>query len=821
MKRLIFGIFISLLFCETGICQNEVKYSSVNPALFLYNAEDVFVRPPEKHNNGANIIRPNPQSYPWEARLENGMPNVIRDSLGNLSIYISSFVAFASSPPSKVGVMVYTNNTDNVNSWNRPNAGLYWYNPNGATADQKISPINGTGFIPTNIVAVDIESFGMFDDYQTNYKPIKLVYLPQRESGNKIVSAYEMERQFNSLGILEGFSQMKSDRITSQINFEFPFINADTHMNYLKQEGIYYFVSRLNSKRSALKSGETLPFSPDPRKRYRRETVTEIGSQLESKKVSFDIALDMSTAQWEPYSMQPLRMPGHEHDIWWGLVTMFGTEGDEEVQHKQRTELAISNDGKIWQYLKPGTPFLDNGLDPNSDDYGCINIAKPIANTKYSTDSTNLYYFYAASNVRHVSGRNPGISLAIGKAGKLAGLKAGPSEKSYFSLISDSVSFMPKLSMYDAFLAGGEFFPYILSDVTEDPRGKMLTEMDSYASVIVYAYDSAMPNGLGAFLCGSLGSPKVGTTAISDNYECVPFTREQRDGTSKYFLLKYLKQFSDAHPEEIISISEMEPIPIVLEARMKNSTFYGVKFNKSSLSQEAAISIDATSSYYPSQKPWVYSSSTAGEVCTFDFSLQKRVPNNKLPINRESGTIAISATFSSASTLPQTLLKMYGDNERDDLGIYYDPNGNIRYTLNRDGAPFAEIVIPPPVGKSFAGHNVIITLEAVDYGKRKHGKYLLEDSDILRVYCPELGLDYILQQEILWSWRHAQSAITEADKANARAFAYLTFSAFSPSMSKLTIGGDRESTSNPFTGIIHKVEIADELSSGISDFWTE
>ena len=66
-------------------------------------------------------------------------------------------------------------------------------------------------------------------------------------------------------------------------------------MNYFKHNGKYYFVSRLNGKRSALKQGETLPLRPDARKRYRRETVTEIGSQLVSKNVDFTIALDMST----------------------------------------------------------------------------------------------------------------------------------------------------------------------------------------------------------------------------------------------------------------------------------------------------------------------------------------------------------------------------------------------------------------------------------------------------------------------------------------------------------------------------------------------
>lgn len=102
-------------------------------------------------------------------------------------------------------------------------------------------------------------------------------------------------------------------------------------MNYFKHNGKYYFVSRLNGKRSALKQGETLPLRPDARKRYRRETVTEIGPQLVSKNVDFTIALDMSTLRWEPYSMQPVRLPDFEKDIWWGLVTMFGTEGDVEV----------------------------------------------------------------------------------------------------------------------------------------------------------------------------------------------------------------------------------------------------------------------------------------------------------------------------------------------------------------------------------------------------------------------------------------------------------------------------------------------------------
>ena len=156
-------------------------------------------------------------------------------------------------------------------------------------------------------------------------------------------------------------------------------------MGILKEENTYYFVSRVNAKRSYLTPEEHLPLKPDSRKRYRRETVTPIGPDFVSQHVTLNVALDMSTPQWEPYSMQPFQMPGFEDDIWYGLVTMFGTEGDPDVAAKQRTELAISNDGFHWKYLKPGYPFLDNGTDPNSDDYGCINIAIPVNNTKYSS----------------------------------------------------------------------------------------------------------------------------------------------------------------------------------------------------------------------------------------------------------------------------------------------------------------------------------------------------------------------------------------------------------------------------------------------------
>lgn len=75
-----------------------------------------------------------------------------------------------------------------------------------------------------------------------------------------------------------------------------------------------------------MKPGEVPPFATDPRKRFRRNTITELGGQITSKSVDYNVVLDYSTKQWEPYSMQPFRLPGFEKDIWMGLATMYGVE---------------------------------------------------------------------------------------------------------------------------------------------------------------------------------------------------------------------------------------------------------------------------------------------------------------------------------------------------------------------------------------------------------------------------------------------------------------------------------------------------------------
>lgn len=818
-----FLILFLYLCCSVYVSsQNEQKFSAVNPALFLYTADDVYLKPLTKYDNGKNIIKPNPTLYPWETYLENGMPNIIRDGTGNLSIYISSWVAYSSTPPSKMGVMVYTNNTNNVKNWQRPEAGLYWYNPSGATGDDKISSVYRSGYKPTNIVAVDVESFGIYDDYEITNKPIKLIYLPQRESHNKMLAGYEMDKTFTEKGVLQGFTTMKTDRVANQKQFTFKFINGDTHMNYLKQNGKYYFVSRLNGKRSVLQPGETLPLKPDRRKRYRRETITEIGPQLQSKSVDFNIALDMSTLQWEPYSMQPVRLPGFEHDIWWGLVTMFGTEGDEQVQHKQRTELAISNDGINWRYLKPGIPFLDNGTDPQSDDYGCINIGKPVLNTRFSSNPLDVYYFYAASNIRHVAGRNPGISLAIGKYGKMAGLKVENTSKNFYSMIPAtngiSVDDMPKFSMYNAFREGSSFFPYILADVTDDPRGKTLTQLNSYAAVVMYSYNAGGEHGKGAFLGGTLGSSVEGTHTISDNYEAVPFTSQGKDGNTKYFLLEYLKNYSKAHPQEIVSIKDFPEFPVVVQASVKNAVLYGIKFDRGVGATQIALDLTDPSNCNKGNI-WSYKPPIPSSPCyTENFNNKVRLPNQKLPVEKNVGSIAVRLTPVANSNL-QTVVRMY-NNDDNDLGIYYDSNGAFRYEMKKDGIPFASMLISPPSGKTFANREVMLTFEAVKTGNRKYAKSQKEESAIFRVACPSIGFDQAVQQDILWNWKHATGSVTPADSANARGNAYLEISSFVAGMDKITVGAKNSACSDPFRGNIGQVEVADKLPAGSSDFWT-
>lgn len=822
MKKIFF--ILGVLFVQNLYSQGAQHFSALNPALFLYNEEDVFINSPLKYNNGKQVVVPDPVKYPWEGRLENGMPNVLIDHEKDIvSIYLSSFVGYSPKPPSKVGMLAYYNMSTDINQWHRANPSLYWYNPSGKTGDELISSVYKSGYLSTNIVAVDVESVGIFDDYNAESNPIKLIYLPQRESRNKIISSYEMKREFDNEGILTGFSEMKTDRTSKQKNFTFKFINGDTHMNFLKVKDDYYFVSRLNSKRSSLLSTETLPLKPDNRKRYRRETVTWVGPTLVSKNVDLNIALDMSTELWEPYSMQPFQLPDHENDIWWGLVTMFGSAGFPDTENKQRTELAISNDGMTWRYIKPGVPFLDNGTDPSSDDYGCINIAKPIQHFFWDPYMKNLYFFYASSNQRHVSGRNSGISLAIGKYGKIAGLTASSSEKIFYSQPqhpADGLSedCLQLFSIADAFYLHSDFYPSLLADVYEDPRGKEMSKLSSYASVSIYSFDKTKDYGLGMFLCGALGSSQRGSTDVSDDYEAVDFLEGALHSTQRSGMLKYLKSYSDSHPDQIVSIKHFPKIPVALMAKLKKATLYEIQFLRQSTSDNFVLDIEKASNY-KGGNIWTYDIPQPSLQChTVDFSDAKPLPNQTLPNMKVKGALAVSVQPQSGNQ-EQTVLRMYNNDDNYSTIIYDGSSKGFIYKMMKDGKEFSSMSILPPVGDTFEDKLVYLTLEAVPYNDRKMGHYIPEDAAVFTVTCPELGYAASKQQPILWGWKHAKGSITPSDSANARAFAYLQFSSFISRPKKLTIGGKNEQCESPFAGQIFKIQFSDKLPDGVNFFW--
>lgn len=801
---------------------NNVRYSAINPALFSYFEKDVFINSPTKYNNGAHIISPAPSIYPWEKNLENGMPNVVVDANGNTSIYISSFLIYNPAGGSKVGAMVYLNNSNNINNWTRPNAGLYWYKASGGTPDEKISPTQVAGSVPTNIVAVDIESVSFLEETKNGVPQISAVYSPQKQSVSDLLAVYEMGKTFTSLGILNGFTQMKQDRISKQKMLHFKFTNGGTHLNLYKQDGKYYLNGRVNTRRTYLQPGETPPFDPDPRKRFRRSTAAELGNSVVSGDFDYYTALDMSTTLWEPYSIQSFQLPGFEKDIQMGLVTMYGTDGVASVEMKQRTELAYTVDGIHWKYLKPGVPFLDNGENPQSDDYGCINIAKPVMGTKFYSNPKKLLYFYAASNHRHVLTRQTGMSLATGTFGKMAGLVAGSSIKQFTSINPKASSLVEPADMVQfyvnkAFGIDKEFYPYILADITEDPRGKTISLLNSYVALSIYVYDAQAVGGKGMCIGGVLGSSIKGTSRVSDEYECVPIILEGKNLASKEVVLDYIRDYSKKHPQEIVSFNTMLPIPVILEAKVKNATFYGVEFKNSSPNKDIAVDL-TMSSHFNKLNLWKYkpASPQSGAYQAFTFSDSVNLPNMNLPVDMPVGSFALKVTPQSSNT-DQIIMRMAGDNDNY-LSLVYTTSGKFLYQMVKDGIPFNKLEIAPPSGKSFVGKSSIITLEGKPYRDRKYLKGYTEDVTVMRVNVPSLNFEQIIHEPITWNWKHPVGQITRSDTAVARAFSYVPFTSFVARMNRIDIGAKNSSRENLFTGTIYQVEVSDGLPAS-GDFW--
>lgn len=809
---------MSVFSWELAMAQNEY-FSAINPALFTYTEADVYIKQPEKYNEGHHLLSPDPASYPWESRLENGMPNVLVDQSGNLSVYFSSFIVFSPTPPSKVGVMVFTNTSNSFNEWQRPNAGLYWYNSSGSSSDEKIKSVYASGYQQTNIVAVDIESLGIFDDGGHN-NPIKLIYMPQREFQYKYLGAFSTARSFDNNGILSAFSKLKNNRLGIQSILTFKNINADSHMNWLRHGADYLFTSRVNGRRSALLPDEIPPFTSDPRKRYRRSTITSVGEGIESENVDFNVVLDSSTEKWEPYSMQPFQMPGYESDVWYGLVTMYGSDDYPDVAMKQRTELAISNNGRNWRYLKPGTPFLDNGADPTADDFGCINVATPVYASKLHVGRNPLdpYFFYASSNIGHTEGRNPGLSLAMSHYGKIAGLK-NEGYRVFYSPSPISVpgmgeEHMPHLSIKNSFDIDAKYFPQILGDITEDPSGKQISQIGSYAFVRIFEYKPTSDNGIGDLLAGSFGSSIAGTSVVSDEFVSLPYIENGVDGNSKQMLINYLKKYSDSHPSEIVSFKDYPEIPVILETDIKNATFYGLKFESGCQGRPSLIPCNMNE--YKQMNLWSCSPSDS-EIIIENFKHTPAITNSLPPTKMTEGTIAIQANPANSGET-QTLLRIDGDSNNY-ITVDYLSDGSFNYRLIKDGIDYINLRIPPRARESFIGKECVLTIECVKNANRKFNRAFDEETTVMRLACPELNFEGITNQDIIYNFR--REVPTPVDTCYARGFAYLAFTGFVGNLDTITVGASDSSGSKRFRGSISIVEIADQLPEGETVFWTQ
>ena len=801
---------------------NNVRYSSINPALVVYTSSDVYINQPTKYMGGSHIISPSPIIHPWEEHLENGMPNVVVDNEGNTSIYISSFIGYRREGGSKVGAMVYVNKSSNLNLWSRPDAGLYWYKDAGTTPDEKIVSSKVPGSIATNIVAVDIESVGLLEENINGKSIMNWVYLPQRQSKGDLLAAYQMDKSFNNQGVLQGFAKMKQDRLIKESLLRFRYINGGTHLNLYKKDGKYYVNARLNTKRSELKQGEIPPFKPwDPRKRFRRELIAEIGGQIKTSNLEYEVALDMSNLLWEPYSLQSFQLPGFENDIQWGIVTMYGTDYNPTVEMIQRTELAFSVDGKHWKYVKPGEPFLDNGTNPQSDDFGCINMGKPIMGTKFFNDPKKLLYFYASSNIRHIITRQTGISLATGDFGKLAGLKS--KQVKYFLSVNpksnpivnttDMITMIPS----KVFQLGKVHYPYVLADITQDPRGKKITDLNSYVQISFYAYDAGAIAGKGKKLISVLGSSEQGTQKPSSEYECVPVYEGDKDMTDKERVLEYIRNYSKMHPTEIIDFNTMPAIPVIIETVIKDATFYGIEFKNATQTKDMAIDL-TNSSNINKQNLWEYKPDiTVAGICqSYDFSNSENIPNLSTPVDLRKGAFALRVN-PSASNVDQIIMKMAGD-DYNYITVSFLKNGSFQFLIMKDSLPYNKLEIAPPSGKSFVGKSIQLTIEGTPQRFRKYLKSNKEDAAVMRVKVEELNFEKIVDEPYIWNWNHNPGEITSGDSTVARTAGYVPFTSFIAGMNTLYIGGTR-SCENSFKGTIEQIEISDGLPTGNSDFW--
>ena len=197
-----------------------------------------------------------------------------------------------------------------------------------------------------------------------------------------------------------------------------------------------------------------------------------------------------------------------------------------------------------------------------------------------------------------------------------------------------------------------------------------------------------------------------GTKTISNKYERVGFIYNGIDRSTKYGVFEYLKSLSKKTPNKIISIKELGSVPVVVETMLRNSNIYGTEFRVGNKAPEPPLVLAQATHYVP-QNLYNYQNTTPNTYHSENFSGQGNAANALTPVNRETGTVAISAVPNSDSG-KQMLLNIYALNNNNSIEIYYE-NRKIFYTLTKDGGPFAQMEIEPAPGQTFVNHEIIVT----------------------------------------------------------------------------------------------------------------
>lgn len=845
------------------------RFSSVNPVLFLYTADDIYINTPSKYNNGNHLLRQNQEQYPWEDRWDNGYPNAFVAPDGNVSLYLSIYDFFDPDKISSSGSIEFLRTNNSLSTWERPDLGVLYYN--GGTSPPKDRVNRMMLGVNTNLVAKGLEVMGMTKDLPSN--TLQLVYrlfgktAPNMPIFNgHTMNGYSANADFDNHGAFSIFTSIPtfdSEYNQVQYNFNAPFLSADTHNQLFSFRGENFFTTRLRVKSHepvpAYQPNNDRPSKPtsgDEHRLYRRSYIVPLGSEMQNSSAELIPALDPQPNDMEPYSLQAFRLPGFESDILWGLVTMYDnacnsncwTDPDWDTQW---TELAISADGRHWKYLKPGEPFIPNGHqqnNTNADDQSTVNIALPVSHTQFHSPDypEEQYYFYMSSKEKHKDdNRVAGLSLAKGDYGKMAGLKT-TSAKTFASMNPKNSPLLKKQDLIhirfsSLFTPGAEVKLGLLTDVSSYINSEVVDPnipLASYVRVDMYAYDEDEPLGQGTLLAGAYGNSQTNGLP-SRHYETVPFSVTYHHGTEQFSTISNSKSLLFNHlwnsankegDEKIVTVNDFDNTPVLLEAEVKDAVHYGIELETDAVNTEAASQFTPPNpiySFYPSNTTFgiLNRCSETKQDQSIAYPLPNQIPITELG----QGTIAIKVKPSqSHPETDQYVFGLWGD-DSNHLALLYGEDGNYHYRLRKDGIDFVKRAITPSnLGlTSFAGETATITIENTNTNKYHKGGFpdpIPGTAGEQRNIVPNLRVkvgetNYIVVPFVDFTLPNIDGSLNAKDTADARISYYDLFASFIPEL-KYAVVGYNDQCNGGFIGDIFAVEFATELPE-IGEFYNQ